>query len=1138
LDCLDTERLAEVGDRQQQQLHQSRRAGASKQDLKQQQTAHWSVPLIHYKSFLSFCSRHCGHWADIAPKLTAELKEACSLVYNPLEALNELSELLSGLDEDNSGHLNVRSFLVACHRCRLLTNFSQENAAKLSQILATEHNGKVDYKSFLLFLRTNCIKRSKSASSTSGPDLLIQLLQNAMDSSNTLLPLRNWLIKHTDVNHNHVTEKELIAMLREFSVVFRPEEVTTLIATLRADETNPDFATGINKLTNHSRTHPSDALRLTAGNDTRAVNPRTNVDTRVLLASLMHLRGPWFNFQPRLADKMLKLLNICGQERFAPRRGADSVDDDQIKFANTRKGIETAAARLVLSRLRAFSHVKPINDAMVKATAAGGRDSNSSLAGAAGSVAGLLDESRMVERAVFVQVCRASGLRLTDQDVLLLADATDCDPQADRVRCDVIVEVLKSLDGIASGEDDYNDERGATRRLGSSTPAGDFALQHVRELLWATGQRLGRSAVEWRADVTALFAGFDAAGSGFITSEDFVSALRLLRCPVSLDILRDIPAVPDGPGLVAYQDILYVVLQPPGSNKKSRGEDDARDTRQTGTRTQSAAGGRSKSLSSSANRTSSSAQRDWEDEAKRQEDTAMAAVNAVLRVMRRSLHRFIVSVDDTEEAWLHMLRAFSRFDPTESNTVSARDFCLAISTLMDDDDLVLTQADWAAIIQHFAAGIPMGLSDKAAGVMPSVDYMGFCEAVLSPIELGKSLKTQESKNSKLKRTSNPLTATSAAAGSGIGRRSSTGTTGPSTTSTTTGRSSDKRERALHLVRNELNRYPSPAIGESKALDRPGSSKSSSGGGGVASQSSSALTTGQRSRMTATNRKFNSSNNAAADEADLRDMYANSASSYGKGGSQRYVETTMGKKIRSNTATSGKEYYAAWLKGDDNDDPGQRDEGTATRGHRALQDYYDDIDPRSDMGNTRSNRNREHQPEYPSRQQQPASRATGPLRAPSKTLIHGTDSSNTDFLDNELLLGRNKVRKHYKQSCKKMQMNLRDLNLTVQLQNSVKDLQLAVLSVAENLLHTNSAAAKGNTTAYELLEDRLRAEDRNNSGNLTIQSFYAALGSMGLPHARIFESPDQKKIVKLLEEFSGDKGKIMIGDFLALIFDTV
>ena len=48
--------------------------------------------------------------------------------------------------------------------------------------------------------------------------------------------------------------------------------------------------------------------------------------------------------------------------------------------------------------------------------------------------------------------------------------------------------------------------------------------------------------------------------TGFIPTEDFALALDLLNAPVAINVLRDIPSVPDGPGLVAYKPIIGLVL--------------------------------------------------------------------------------------------------------------------------------------------------------------------------------------------------------------------------------------------------------------------------------------------------------------------------------------------------------------------------------------------------------------------------------------------------------------------------------------------------------------------------------------------------------------------------------------------------
>ena len=62
--------------------------------------------------------------------------------------------------------------------------------------------------------------------------LFPQLLKNATDVHNTLLPLRSWLVSHTDVDSFTLTPRDMNGLLREFSVVYRPEDLEALIADL------------------------------------------------------------------------------------------------------------------------------------------------------------------------------------------------------------------------------------------------------------------------------------------------------------------------------------------------------------------------------------------------------------------------------------------------------------------------------------------------------------------------------------------------------------------------------------------------------------------------------------------------------------------------------------------------------------------------------------------------------------------------------------------------------------------------------------------------------------------------------------------------------------------------------------------
>ena len=42
-----------------------------------------------------------------------------------------------------------------------------------------------------------------------------------------------------------------------------------------------------------------------------------------------------------------------------------------------------------------------------------------------------------------------------------------------------------------------------------------------------------------------------------------------------------------------------------------------------------------------------------------------------------------MTADDLHEAWAVMLRVFHQFDPQERDKVTPRDFCLAVSVLID-----------------------------------------------------------------------------------------------------------------------------------------------------------------------------------------------------------------------------------------------------------------------------------------------------------------------------------------------------------------------------------------------------------------------------------------------------------------------
>jgi hypothetical protein len=146
----------------------------------------------------------------------------------------------------------------------------------------------------------------------------------------------------------------------------------------------------------------------------------------------------------------------------------------------------------------------------------------------------------------------------------------------------------------------------------------------------------------------------------------------------------------------------------------------------------------------------------------------------LLKVVRRSLHEFIISDHSLEKAWLHLFKIFERFDPDQLNFVSPRDFCFAISILIDnnnDDNVFLTKNEWSEVIDFFSIQINKNSNDdeydhsnsnnnnnnnNVKNVNKKVDYVLFCETVLNPKEITEKNFKNLKNNSSSKYKNNAL----------------------------------------------------------------------------------------------------------------------------------------------------------------------------------------------------------------------------------------------------------------------------------------------------------------------------------------------------------------------------------------------
>jgi len=250
----------------------------------------------------------------------------------------------------------------------------------------------------------------------------------------------------------------------------------------------------------------------------------------------------------------------------------------------------------------------------------------------------------------------------------------------------------------------------------------------------------------------------------------------------STEILRDIPIVPEGPGLIAYLEILEKVLVPPPSviaqaRAAERGRGAGNDVLHVDRSKMPRPGGKKgEDVSFEAKGTSVGLPRDGKDGKKTaaHADNKDSPVSVLVTVIRKALNSFISTDETLESAWMCLLKAFRRFDPSENGTVSPRDFCLAVSVLLGGDEVLLSEAAWIEVIEQFTHKDPKkgstaarggGASDKSNNAQ--VDYMEFCGAILDTQDLkaaGKARKGLSAGTSALpgaSSTQRPLSSTSA-----------------------------------------------------------------------------------------------------------------------------------------------------------------------------------------------------------------------------------------------------------------------------------------------------------------------------------------------------------------------------------------
>ena len=689
----------------------------------------FSVSLIKYSHFLSVCSRHVGKWYQAAPNLNEYLKV---LLMEKEEAditagLNEFRMLLKTFDHESTGRVGFRPFLVSCRRSRLLSKIEQEVATELAKVLAEEGSGDIAYELFILHMKSlfHQIRTTRSVqkqivetNKTDSFDLFKQLIRHGSDKNDgTLHPLRRWILRALhknkslarkegtridDLDTDVLSKNDVVDLLRDFNVVYSPEDMTVLVDDISLSPALYDYFSETE--TNPLHYCPKNFAKL----DQSSICP-TN-----LIHCLLQCRSSWLERNPKLTLRIRKMLSrastraietlISRLKSYARYMSLHSDDNDlQIDFAEDEDGESD------------FAELKDENSVKLKDSV-----------GVNKKVAPNDSSQYFISKDAFGHVLHSCGLNLTSSDIDFLADESDASILPSRIRVGILLEALSG--GSEAGalhevlesvrEDLHRDflDKLSHRQHGTKVPgksekldinhrrtdenSASFAIKHLQDLLLNSGNVIGRSITEWSCDVVSLFNGFDRGG-GVCTPQDFQLALHILSVRISSDILSKIPRISKSVDMIPYKDILEIVFEISAQdNKQSAHYEGGLESSSYGDLMADKHEGykrhRTPSRTSNVSRHRNGASHS------KTEFQCPQAINSLVVMVRKRLNLFIAgSRADNEHALSNLLSVFSKFDANQDEFVTPRNFCLAVSVLMDGDVPLLTKPDWEAVVKYF-----------------------------------------------------------------------------------------------------------------------------------------------------------------------------------------------------------------------------------------------------------------------------------------------------------------------------------------------------------------------------------------------------------------------------------------------------
>jgi Ca2+-binding EF-hand superfamily protein len=514
------------------------------------------LPMIDYYSFVQFVSRHCGSWIDSRPDLFALLSKLLSSLLSPLSCISELLSLCSSFDEKNNGYISFRSFLIVCHRSRFFAHIDETIIEDLAETLVIDGVGEIQYRNFILQLKGiyskvssekhELLMKQQYGNNTDEGEggglglggrkrtavtIIQQLLENGSDPEfYTLLPLRNYLLTTADLSSLLMSLRDFQRLLREFSIVYQPQELEYLLIEVGTDiqvkeEEGMDFED------ERYDDGYGGGRRERGGGEKKIMKM---IDIVKLMKLLMNYRSPWYERNIPLTKKLLSSLSKLSKSQNSGKgkrkSQADHDDDDEEGWmdVNTLEMTNMKILTRIISRINAFS--LEVDDShnlegtiRGRAGGKGGSDVSTVLQTSSALSSSSYQSNRLIEWNIFEYIIKSMGILLTKQEISYLCDISDPFPECDRINPYLLFDLLdlfhhapgsrgkKKGDSRSAAERERDillgdkrtneEEEEFEREKENLSESAIYALNHLQTLLWkakefsfASSVRKGRSS--------------------------------------------------------------------------------------------------------------------------------------------------------------------------------------------------------------------------------------------------------------------------------------------------------------------------------------------------------------------------------------------------------------------------------------------------------------------------------------------------------------------------------------------------------------------------------------------------------------------------------------------------------------------